>query len=265
MAQLSVVVLDGLTEARSSQAQQIARTFETILEPDAVTLIPSVLLKPDALCDAEIVDASFFVARNLRPPLLGEVGCALAHLSAYRVFLQASAAWCLVLEDDCWIQDPRLLVNRIYGGALHHPDRPTVISLFTDDPHPAQGITGLWGPLRVAPQRTLAYLINRKAAECCLQAQTPIRSVADWPLSPQEVDFFVDLESNVLPAPLTLSTIDPRNLARIPSLSRRLQRWSFIWYLKHRSYFRGPMDYFQAMLAPRILRRFPSRLVLKHA
>jgi glycosyl transferase family 25 len=112
----------------------------------------------------------------------GEIGCALSHLKIYRDFLATDAPYWFVFEDDiqltkefvrdlpriCAFMDARrgpcaLLLKKIHGHAR-------VVHEVHQGYHILHSLAG---------STAYAYVINRRAAENVLQAQTPVKFEID--------------------------------------------------------------------------------------
>ncbi len=124
---------------------------------------------------------------------VGEIGCALAHRSAYEAFLATADAWAAVFEDDA-----RIVVSCDLErfGPLLDTDRPTVLLLYSWTTglvarrHVAEyresgqaDAIGVWESA-TTPLTATAYLLNRAAAILLMDAGRPVSSVADWPANP---------------------------------------------------------------------------------
>ena len=110
-----------------------------------------------------------------------EYACALSHRIAYAEFLASGAKWAVVLEDDALIDENfvRFLREGAYRAApmllLHHANA----RVYAGAPI-LPGYDAL--PLAMSPFMAAAYSVDRNAAQALLQALTPVRSTADWPL-----------------------------------------------------------------------------------
>ena len=111
--------------------------------------------------------------RKLR---VGEIGCALSHLSVYRKMIDRQIQYALVLEDDVVLADNFIdIVEKAVGALII--DKPMVIllsALSTSDTFKCAGLQKVkkaWG--------ADAYLITLPAAKSILHANYPIVIPAD--------------------------------------------------------------------------------------
>lgn len=128
----------------------------------------------------------------------GEVGCALAHRSAWSALLESNHNFALVFEDDA-----RLRVDPINSELidLMHSSQPRVALLDSQQRHtyvrrkridvnprtPSTFVTAV-----VPPPGAWAYVINRPAARLLLEDGRKVASVSDWPARvSHRVTFFV--------------------------------------------------------------------------
>ena len=123
-----------------------------------------------------------------------QVGCHLSHRQAYRSFLSGTAAWALVLEDDAYPStNVSTLLQSLCGWDA---GRPTVVELFSDGRinETRQHIAFASGldiqRLATFPGFTVAYAINRGAAQLALRHQGRVASRADWPQWAVHVQFW---------------------------------------------------------------------------
>jgi len=224
--------------------------------------IPSMMLGRGDLDWSSRVDEKTFIARTGRLPLEGEIGCAAAHVAAYRALLETSHEWALVLESDVCITDQHELsavVQVVQGNLI--PDGH-VVSLLTDKWVTTHGSIELedFVVMRAttAPHGAVAYILDRTAARLMIEEQTPIGSVSDWPVTINDVDFlFVPLAAIHHPTDeLQLqSTVAPgiKRSTLVP-LRVRIMMWLGVWYALNRSRFDGLDDYYHRILQPRMHR-----------
>ena len=224
-----------------------------------VQLIAPVFPEASVLSATDLVDVAAFNARHFRNPLLGEIGCALAHLNVYSAFRGSQCPWALVLEDDVVIADVANFERRILELARNLPqDLPVIVNLNTQAATRTQfsrsyQIEGIWCPA-VSTYTTSSYLLNQRAADLLRERQSPISSQADWPISSHEVLFLQESYALIAPSVLEPSRVDPEGSRASFSLKNRLQMWSGVWYARHRRHFQGFGDYWQSVLKRRIYR-----------
>ena len=113
----------------------------------------------------------------------GELACSLSHRIAWERFLRSDGEWALVLEDDAILDERigRFLDAGSYRAApmllLHHLE-----ALALGRGAIAAGTESRAVRLANTPSRTTAYTINRSIAQCLIEAQSPVRSLADFPI-----------------------------------------------------------------------------------
>lgn len=210
---------------------------------------------------ATSVDELTFIARYGRAPLEGEIGCAAAHLDAYEVLLQSNCEWGLVFESDAKIVDSVELQNIVESVTQESRDED-VVSLYSESPIFAKSVRRLGSvpfvELRTVPDGTVAYLINRRAAASFIEAQTPIGSVSDWPLSTMYVNFGFVRTGAIRHSTDTQESTVTGNVDRssLVPVRVRIYMWIGLWYVLHRNKFAGFRDYFDRVMRPRLVRRF---------
>jgi len=104
------------------------------------------------------------------------IGCYFSHLNAFRAFLETDSAYALILEDDATLPpDFKAIIDASMGFAEHW-DLLRLSSF-------REGSFLVFGPLpgnreigynTSIVKNTAAYLINRKAAECCVEKMLPM-------------------------------------------------------------------------------------------
>lgn len=208
---------------------------------------------------ASVVDRKRFQARHLREPLNGEIGTALAHRAAYETILEESPGWWVVFEDDAQILDATQLRNRIDEIIEAVPSRnPCIVNLNHRAARkpPLQRdylMAGIWKPF-VPTYTATAYLLNTSAARSLVSAQIPIQTQPDWPIDSRSVVFLQESVPYVEPNSLLPSVADPAGDRSLVPRAIQLRTWTWIWYLQHRSQFRGSGEYLHAVLLPRLAR-----------
>lgn len=131
-----------------------------------------------------------FHIQHLRLPLLGEVGCTLAHRAAYSHFLSSKAEWLLVFEEDAILEDPREF-QRGLSSLVDLGDQSNVVMFSYQHSSVLAQYRGNSHLTRclVPPMLTSCYAINRKAARTAL-SRTSELDLADWPWWMSEVSFW---------------------------------------------------------------------------
>lgn len=170
--------------------------FEVLLniENTAVSVVPA------QFCNEipATFDGDTFKAIKGRMPNLGEVGCALAHIEAYKIFLSDTSDWLVVLEDDALLDDD--FVQFIRHVDTQHSTYPVSFLLG----HSKTKKSNLWvqrlkqplgGKLKFSTLvfgqnhwvsrcgvGTVGYIINRKAAEILISKHRAYWLADDWKL-----------------------------------------------------------------------------------
>ena len=113
----------------------------------------------------KLVDLNLFLAVHRRPPKVGEVGCALAHLQAWRYLAQSDLPYLAVFEDDA--KPLTLDLDHVFN-AIESMRGPWYLTLqlwsldqlvtraFAQKPKIRRAL--------VQPRGTVAYVISREAA-----------------------------------------------------------------------------------------------------
>ena len=243
----------------SPQDSQVRRISQSLSSYFDVEIVSPVFLASGDLRDPEKVDLCAFKARHLREPLLGEVGCAMAHLSVYRNVGLSDAEWALVLEDDVDVADGLQLRMRLEQIVAHFPGKsPVIANLNARAARPflrakTSPVDGLWLPA-VSTFTTSAYLLNQSAAALLISRQSPVRAQADWPVNPSDVLFLQESLVNVTPIEGSPSAVDPEGKRSHFPLRLRASMWSGLWFWRNRKYFKGLRDYWCSVLKVRIYR-----------
>ncbi len=227
-----------ISDATREGSQELSDCLSTVFDLDSVA--PVHISRGESL-DTKVVDRASFVAKHLREPTLGEIGCALAHRAAQTRLLKEGLELAAIFEDDARVLDPERLSRRlsVYEEVCSQPF-PVVVNLNQD----AIPRTFEWPPNTVhdlaqavtPPYPATAYVVNRPAAAAFVTAQTPISSQADWPRTRNHVKFFVDRFSSVMEAKIP-SSIELREHRGTIPWQTKTQVWSGLWYLKYRRQF----------------------------
>ena len=194
-----------------------------------------------------------------RKLVLAELGCAKAHLNAYQIFLETSANFALVLESDAGLHSDRL---EIFRGALESIVRfdssePSVYSFLSESALISPNIVfGNFYSVIGFPSQTVAYVINRSAAEQFLNSNRNLEFVADWPKT-KYVSFFLNTDNifrHGSSEDKSLSLIETsRNLAKPHFLNKSItivKQISFYNYFVHGKYFDSIGDYTVLYILP---------------
>jgi hypothetical protein len=219
------------------------------------TLIASV--KFDESNPEEKFDESAFYQNMGRQALIGEIGCALAHQEVYSSILKDTDEWSMVFEDDFHYSGADRFNERYSRLNLLSFDTPTIIVFYTDDEVVRKSFstdiqTFLKSP--IPPSNTLAYMINRAAAKILVEKNGVVKFVADWPASIREIDYYLAFDYDIQHGcEKTKSTILSSNQPRpTPQAFIRIQMWTGVWFLRHRSNWQNFSTYFVDIIQPRL-------------
>lgn len=123
-----------------------------------------------------------------------EIGCLLSHRAAYDEFLRGTSEWALILEDDAF---PEVGLQEFMEWLTQwRAQQPTIVECFSsgrvnEGPNSRQlSATLSLVRLRTYPGFTVAYAINRRAAEQALEYRVRVASRADWPPWAVDVTFW---------------------------------------------------------------------------
>ena len=171
----------------------------------------------------------------------GEFACALSHREIYRKVVERGWPGAVVLEDDAILGDA--FATFIQG---RHYERAGLILLdhgLARVRGPAEEmLPGVWlRRLAVSPYRASGYSVAIPVAQALLNASSPIRWRADWPMDLVELGAMALDPTIVGPPDFQLGTSqlrDARDHVRreqgyIASILHRLQRWSTRSYWRH--------------------------------
>lgn len=209
-----------------------------------------------ALSDLVDASSSYLGRPSLTP---AEVGCALSHRQVWNRFLESSAAWALVVEDDATVKQsaPELIEavvswessQPLLVSLAHHPVNVEFFPLSRKAIWKGEqsGIYPVWSQ----SWGTCAYLMNRAAAEVLTRQGRKVDGVADWPFEASLCAFHTAFPpafavsdcGSLLPGVETAaaSQYTSGTLARsFRGLERRLQQF---W--RHPSARRHPLAYFR--------------------
>lgn len=118
---------------------------------------------------------------------LGEIGCALSHLSIYKKFLQTNEKYIFVFEDDVELRDDFPQLALPMAEFIGNQKKGAVLLLYKAKAHTRRIQSIGQSPVHIlhslAGSAAHGYVINRIAAENILKAQTPLAFEIDaWAL-----------------------------------------------------------------------------------
>lgn len=152
---------------------------------------PGVFLEPGrkSLSTVNLEDCYLRIGREIS---LQEIGIALAHKQVYRKIIEAKYSWAIVLEDDAIVVDYNFLKVQVERFIELPSDNPRVGLLF----HHAKGLidscpNSTFIKSKFTPSYAVAYILNNSAARRLMESQTPISSVADWPLCSHQMEYWL--------------------------------------------------------------------------
>jgi len=238
------------------------------LDTARTVTVPAVFATRESETWAETVNEERFIARFGRPPLASEVGCAMAHVGAYRAFLESSCTWALVFEDDARILDERQLASIVTRVVEKLQPTGQVVSLYSDGPVFASDPSSVRSDsilrLRLPPPGAVAYLLDRVAASALVDAQQHVGSVSDWPHTNGAIVFNFAPNSTIGHSSCTTDSTIAAGVDRsvlVPVFVRILM-WTGVWYVRYRHQFQGLSDYYDQVMRPRLAHKFWLRLDL---
>jgi glycosyl transferase family 25 len=266
-ADIPVFVISLVGAARrDAMTRQLARwdgTWSFVDAVDGRTMTPADI---DKQCNQD--RATRRVGRPLSP---SEIGTALSHASIYRRMIDENIDRAIILEDDAVLNDT------FFAFPFDAVDWPfDVVSFFTDhsiaERKPFAEVSGVrfhrpvWRASCAA-----AYMVSLAGARKMAAATVRIQTVADWPVSPVKMDFFV-AQPFLVKHTREGSTIErdrgllraqyPRH-GRMPRFLHRhfngLATALFIRYAYNHDRYDGIGHYIYREIRPSFLRRFPSR------
>lgn len=224
-----------------------------------INVMERIVLEQNKLSENTNVDITSLRAHIGRSPLLGEIACALGHLKIYKAFSDLNLDWALVFEEDANIIDIDCLVKHAQAVLSFNITAPSIISLYSEYPYINRYCKNKFRKsefvkIPFAPWNTVAYFINKSAANLFINSQEPLKYLADWPyVSSKEICFFV-VETHLIMHGNSdrVSTIDSTRGLRIVNTSNRFAIWTGLWYFKNRKTFTNIKEYFYILLLPRI-------------
>ena len=173
-------------------------------------------------------DETGFRVRTGKQPNKREIGCYFSHLKVMETFLEEGRSHALVLEDDALLPDN---LTGVLESALDHADQWDLLRLSSSRTGEFIPVAGLAHGHQLAIntrvlKNTAAYLINRKAAQRCLDCLLPMKMPFDVAL---DRDWTMDLVSAcVRPLPVTLDDV-PGQIPKAPRV-RWLRATTFHWF-----------------------------------
>ena len=162
------------------------------------------------------------------------VGCYLSHIKALRTFLESTHPYALILEDDAVLPEQ---ISPLLDAVLEQNVHWDLVRLTAEK-------EGVYLPFSKLPgnhelvyntrvlKNTAAYLVNRHAAERCVEQMLPMRLPYDVALD-REWDFGVRTAC-VIPFPVKLKADEPSQIPRAKRI--RLYRsttFHLFHYLTH--------------------------------
>lgn len=168
-----VINLDTEIERKSYMSQQLQALgmgFEIVSAVKGKALAPAVV--------GTVYDEQKTLAVQGKPLSLGEIGCALSHLSVYRRMIENDMPASLILEDDAQLNTDLSKVLQPLAKAITAETKPVVYlltHLIRYKARPAQPIApGYSRHPMVDACCAHGYLINKAAAKEMLQLFNPI-------------------------------------------------------------------------------------------
>lgn len=239
-----------------------SKSLESLINasPTMVVHLPSIeeVIGEELNYDAEAAVLAY--GRHLSE---GEIACSAIHLNAYRVFLDSKDDWLLVLEDDAELQVPLtfLLETSKHWRDVEAWTGPKVVSLYSPT-HIARGCRrrSSLSRLLVAPVGTVAYWINRQAAQEAVGSSVRIISSADWPPWSTRVSFWRSGEVGWIEHPSGTTILNREDTKSVSKPTRLLLVVRAICNDEYRPQeFQTRTNLLKFVLTPWIRRLFSSR------
>jgi GR25 family glycosyltransferase involved in LPS biosynthesis len=215
-----------------------------------------------------LVDQAAAKVLQRRPLTKPEVGCALAHRSAWTRLLDTDNDFALIFEDDArLLNDPR----SDSLTALLQSDKPRLVLFDTYSDYAVvrrQSQAGPYVQALLPMLGTWAYGVNRSAAELLLERGEPIRSVTDWPARvSHRIQFFLSYPQIAEVDAAMESSIESgresftrgRTETRARKIARMALTFSHINWLRYRRIYGSYGAYFQHELL-----RLPVAAAARH-
>jgi GR25 family glycosyltransferase involved in LPS biosynthesis len=247
---MKIFLISSKDRVIDSAVQSFAREQGSDLQ-----ITPGVFLDPlgDYSTLANLKQCRLRLGREIS---ISEIGIALAHLSIYKTILNENLSWAMVLEDDANLINPKLLRTQLSHIQELQPNSPTIFLLFH---HNSSRINisrdGNFKKSKSIPSYALAYVLNHSAAKALIRVQEPISSIADWPLLPTEVNYWLSYQSAFIHGSETgMHKSYLVNILRTPK--NRFQKWMWIMgvdLLKFRAVSRNNLRrHFYFVIQPRL-------------
>lgn len=123
-----------------------------------------------------------FIRNTGWPAGAGELGCALSHISIYRMMKERNIPHALILEDDIWL-NPNISQILAAIEKKYSPEKANLFLLGWATSISSRRFEALWSNYRVeevlAAQGAYSYVISNAGAGALLKAFYPIQHVAD--------------------------------------------------------------------------------------
>jgi hypothetical protein len=197
-----------------------------------------------------------FEAVYFREPVVGEIGCAIAHQRMQSLIARNQLGG-IVFEDDAFVLDYLNLEILFINFIKVAGNKPSLLNFtsskqiedFTYKSFESEIFQKrLPGPSPLA----CGYMLNSQAAKILSDLNTPFRFKADWP--PADIQYF---ESSVPlvahGSKLFQSTIEQGEIRRRINMAEKLCVILFLRYLTRKREFDSILDYYKLMIKPRVL------------
>ena len=196
-----------------------------------------------------------FEAIYFREPLVGEIGCAIAHQRVQNLIAKNQVGG-IVLEDDAFILDyPNL--KSLYLTFLRESNfKPSLLNFTANQPiENCVSVVpiGVSIPKKVFGPTPLAcgYMLNASAAEILSKANFPFRFKADWPpVSIRHYRSSIPLAAHG--SHLIESTIEKDKLRRGLTRVEKVSVVIFLRYITRLKEIESILEYCSIMIKPRI-------------
>jgi GR25 family glycosyltransferase involved in LPS biosynthesis len=220
-----------------------------------LNLIEGIFLKSNNEISSLQYDSKAAKVLNGRDLTLGEIGCALAHNNCRRLASESDLI-SLILEDDAVItQMEKLdeLVKCLYRKNFEHKNIVLNISKEISWQKVEKTSSKLWKLTFGQTPLAAGYLVSKVSAKTLLDANEPIKTVADWPYS--DVQNARSLQAIVNHNhEKTRSLISDLHNSGRSGFSKldKIAIYSFIYFFIHKKFFLTFKNYLKSMWWPRL-------------
>lgn len=231
-----------------------------------VHILDAVMVSDFSQIQESGIDVTRMSKGLLRPVLPNEIGCSISHNLARKI-ISEDALGGAILEDDVQIDSVTALLEVTSAFLETQKNVCSVLSLTTTlGRNISEGLSNKvtrFYRLIGTPALAQGYVLTPDAARVLIEANTPVRHLADWPISGAK--FFTSNRKTVgQPADIPLSTIDPDGNKRgrgVEALQRKILMYFGIYYLTNSQYFESINSYFREIVLHRVFHHVDRLLI----